>query len=90
MVRELTRCAGAFILVCIHQRSFIHVQPSALVPCLSPPTRKFTDWPHFGVLSRRANTSLMPTLEIDKAAIDPAIAEVRDDATPTDFIMLGD
>ena len=33
---------------------------------------------------------MMPTLEIDKAAIDPAIAEVRDDATPTDFIMLGD
>ena len=42
------------------------------------------------ILSRRANASLMPTLEIDKAAIDPAIAEVRDDATPTDFLMLGD
>jgi len=32
----------------------------------------------------------MPTLEIDKAAIEAAIAEVRDDATPTDFLMLGD
>lgn len=54
------------------------------------PNSQVYDWPHFGVLSRRANTSLMPTLEIDKAAIDPAIAEVRDDATPTDFLMLGD
>ena len=54
------------------------------------PNSQVYDWPHFGVLSRRANTSLMPTLEIDKAAIDAAIAEVRDDATPTDFLMLGD
>ena len=49
-------------------------------------------WPHSSGYYRgeRTHVSLMPTLEIDKAAIDAAIAEVRDDATPTDFVMLGD
>jgi hypothetical protein len=29
-------------------------------------------------------------LETDEAAINPVIAEVRDDANPTDFLMLGE
>ena len=86
MVRELAVCAWDFPSVLI---LFLHL--TSIVPYLSPPSPQVCDWPHFGVLSRRANnTSLMPTLEIDKAAIDPAIVEVRDDATPTDFLMLGD
>ena len=41
--------------------------------------------------SPRAGTSTMPNakLELDEAVITPVIAELRDDANPTDYLVLG-
>ena len=69
---------------------FIHFVRSPVHPS-PPPTRKF----HCRTsLPPREPTGpiVMPNgkLETDEAAINPVIAEVRDDANPTDFLMLGE
>ena len=42
--------------------------------------------------SPRAGTSTMPNgkLELDEAVITPVVAELRDDANPTDYLVLGE